>query len=155
LPLFNNFSSLKTYIKDSVKETLQNEVFEEIRDEEQKNIQSEVYDVYSPRKYRRRGMNGGLISDENIKPILINDTTLEVINETPPNAGYNGTTNKNLPELIEYGEGYKGYHYDYPTDPAFTSPRPFTESTIQSLKQSKRHVAALKRGLKSKGIDVI
>ena len=44
-----------------------NEVFQEVQDEEAATIYSEVYKVYTPRIYRRRGEYGGLGDPYNIE----------------------------------------------------------------------------------------
>ena len=64
------------------------------------------------------------------------------------------TTGKNLPELVEFGDGYKFYHYDFPSRRRYMEPRPFTAKTIEHLKESRAHVNALKAGLRRQGINV-
>ena len=43
-----------------IDDAMTKEVFEEVQDEEAATIYSEVYKVYTPRMYRRRGEYGGL-----------------------------------------------------------------------------------------------
>jgi hypothetical protein len=85
----------------------------------------------------------------------IDDLTIFVTNETKPNpfARDGATTKKNLPELIEYGHGYKGYLYDYPGSP-YSEPRPFTANTIEDLEKHGQHIDALRKGLKKRGFTV-
>jgi hypothetical protein len=65
------------------------------------------------------------------------------------------TTGKNLPELVEYGDGYHFYHYDFPSKKGrYMEPRPFTAKTIEHLQDSKAHVSALRDGLKRQGVTV-
>lgn len=137
------------------------EVFEEVQDEEAATIYSEVYKVYTPRVYRRRGEYGGLADPYNIEMQggAAKNGVLVVVNMTEPNPGgcVNNdqvTTGKNLPELVEYGDGYKFYHYDFPSNRRYMEPRPFTEKTIEHLKTSRAHVSALKAGLKRQGVKV-
>lgn len=156
--VFKTTKELYDYLQMKIADSLQNEVFEEVRDVEQKNIDSTVYKSHTPKAYQRRGEDGGLIADENIVKEMIDDNTLSVRNETPANldSQYKRATDKNLPELIEYGDGYNGTHYDYPygeNRDKFMSARPFTQNTIEELEQTKAHVAALKKGLKRNGID--
>lgn len=150
----NNFNALTKEIQKRIDKSLKNEVFEEIRDVEQKNIDEYVYDVYQPKIYKRRETNGGLIDDKNIVGELIKSGELEVTNVTKPNSDYNGTTNKDLPYLIENGLGEKGYKYDYPADLPYVYPRPFTEKTKEELIKTKKHVKALEKGLKNNGLNV-
>lgn len=139
-----------------------NEVFQEVQDEEAATIYSEVYKVYTPRIYRRRGEYGGLGDPYNIEILggSAKNGVLVVVNMTEPNPGgcmdnSRVTTGKNLPELVEYGQGYKYYTYDFPIKGArFMKPRPFTAKTIEHLKESGAHIAALKAGLKRQGVNV-
>ena len=67
-----------------------------------------------------------------------------VVNMTEPNPGGcmnddQVTTGKNLPELVEFGDGYKFYHYDFPSRRRYMEPRPFTAKTIEHLKESRAH----------------
>ena len=165
MPSFNSIADLEKHLKNAIKDSLAHEVFETVRDVEQKNIDETVYDVYDPKVYpnikagiHRRETQGGLIADENIVPTMIGDDTLIVTNETPPNpyARDGATTNKNLAELIEYGDGYKGFTYDYPEEDTekykYMNPRPFTANTIEELVTTGKHKKALKDGLLRQGI---
>ena len=104
-----------------IDDAMNNEVFKEVQDEEAATIYEVVYKVYTPRMYRRRGDYGGMADPYNIE--IAGGTSrggvMVVVNMTEPNPG--GcvdndlvTTGKNLPELIEYGHGYKFYQYDFP-----------------------------------------
>lgn len=149
-------------LMSKIDDAMTKEVFEEVRDEESATIYAEVYKVYTPRIYRRRGECGGLGDPHNIE-IQGGASVggkMVVINVTGPNPGgctsdVAVTTGKNLPELVEYGDGYKSYSYDFPKGgAAFMGPRPFTAKTIEHLKRSHVHVNALKAGLKRQGINV-
>jgi len=137
------------------------EVFEEVQDEETATIYSVVYKVYTPRIYRRRGEYGGLCDPYNIEIQggAAKGGRMAVINMTDPNPSgtMNNdrvTTGKNLPELVEFGDGYKFYHYDFPSSGRYMDPRPFTARTIEHLKASRAHVTALKAGLRRQGVNV-
>jgi hypothetical protein len=153
MPQFNNFASLESYLKTAVSDTLRKEVFEEVKKCEQEHIQSDVYDVYSPSVYQRRGLSNGLGADDNIVLTEIDNLSIEVVNTTDPNSDYNGTTDKYLSDLVEYGDGYNGYYYDYPTNRAFTESRPFQENTVKDLQTSKKHIQAMREGLSKRGIQ--
>ena len=156
-------------LASKIDKALFREVFEEVRDEEVATIYSEVYKIYTPhakrcKPYERRGEYGGLADPHNIEIEggSASGGRLAVINTTAPNpggvgAGFAGmvTVDKSLPELVEYGHGYNGNHYDFtPEERRYMEPRPFTEKTIEHLKESKAHVAALKSGLIRQGIKV-
>ena len=137
------------------------EVFEEVQDEEAATIYSEVYKVYTPRMYRRRGEYGGLGDPSNIeiRGGSSKGGVMVVVNTTEPNPdgcvdNDRVTTGKNLPELVEYGDGYRFNYYNFPGDGRYMKPRPFTAKTIEHLKESRAHVNALKTGLRRQGINV-
>lgn len=150
------------HLMKKVDDAMSKEVFKEVQDEESATIYSEVYKVYSPRMYRRRGEYGGLGDPYNIEMCggSARDGKMVVVNMTDPNPDgcVNDsmvTTGKNLPELVEYGDGYKFYRYDFPKrGAAFMGPRPFTAKTVENLKKSMAHIGALKNGLKRQGIKV-
>lgn len=139
-----------------------NEVFKEVEDEEIATIEEVVYNVYTPKIYRRRGANGGLAWRDNIimRGGKASNGVLVVENVTDPNDGdvrdqHRVTTDKNLPELIEYGHGYKGYTYDFADRKyPYLKPRPFTAKTIEHLKDSGAHINALKAGLRRQNVKV-
>ena len=141
---------------------MSNEVFKEVQDEEAATIYEVVYKVYTPKMYRRRGDYGGMADPYNIEIVGggARGGVMVVVNLTEPNPGGcmsddQVTTGKNLPELIEFGHGYKFYQYDFPKrGAAFMEPRPFTAKTIEHLKESKAHITALKAGLQRQGVKV-
>ena len=148
-------------LMSKIDNAMSKEVFEEVQDEESATSYSEVYKVYTPRMYRRRGEYGGLGDPYNIEMQggAAKNGVLVVVNLTEPNPGgcpdaNQVTTGKNLPELVEYGDGYKFYHYDFPGRGRYMQPRPFTQKTIEHLEQSRAHINALKAGLKRQGIKV-
>lgn len=144
-----------------INNALSKEVFSKARDAEVSAIEKEVYEVYDPHGYRRRMTSGGLSDPKNIviEGGAATGGRLSVVNVTPPNPGgcKNGkfvTTDKDLPSLVEYGDGYQGYHYDFASDGAYMGPRPFTETAAENLKKTGAHVKALKDGLRRQGIKV-
>lgn len=161
MPEFKTFKELETYLKTKIKDSLEHEVKSEIVETERRHIQTDVYDVYKPKMYKRRKDNGGLMDKENIIGTMISNDTLEIINNTPPNPY--GTpqervsVNKDLPMLVEGGDGVGGNNfYDFPSDEkdaTYMFPRPFTANTIEELSQTKAHVKAFKEGLKRNGIE--
>lgn len=149
-------------LMSKIDDAMTKEVFEEVREEEAATIEAEVYRVYIPKIYRRRERYG-LSDKENIeiRGGTAKGGKLVVVNMTEPNPGGTMdddrvTTGKNLPELVEYGDGYKFYQYDFKGNGKrrYLKSRPFTAKTIEHLKASRAHVAALKAGLKRQGITV-
>lgn len=141
-----------------INNALSREVFATVRDAEISAIEKEVYD---PQEYRRRMASGGLADPDNIviEGGAATGGRLSVINVTPLNpVGFKNrrsvTTDKDLPSLVEYGDGYRGYHYDFASDGDYMGPRPFTAKAAENLKKSGDHVKALKDGLRRQGIKV-
>lgn len=161
MTLQNALKKINEQLVPKINNALSKEVFEEVRDEEAATIEDEVYGVYTPKAYRRREGYGGLADQDNIviEGGAATGGRLSVVNVTPPNPGSckNGrsvTTDKVLSSLVEYGDGYHGYQYDFPSDGDYMGPRPFTAKTVENLKKSGAHVKALKDGLKRQGIKV-
>lgn len=165
MPTFGNMKSLCSYLQKRIDNALGDEVFETVKQTEQESIEDVVYGAYIPGTYSRRGEDGGIGDTNNIvlgSPVT--NGVLEVVNVTEPNPYLNGIdesdgyadTEKNLPELIERGHGYKGYGYDIVrTNAGYMKPRPFTQETINRLADTKDHVYALKRGLIKQGIAAV
>lgn len=152
----------KSKVQSKIDDTLSNEVFKAIKEEESVAIDSEVYGVYTPKRYRNRGLGGGMADPSNIviSGGSASNGKLTVVNITEPNPtgcedNWRVTTDKNLPELIEFGQGYKSMGYDFPHNGLrYMEPRPFTKKTIENLKSNKAHVEAMKNGLKKRGLNI-
>ena len=160
MPKFRSFSEAKKYIEKAVADTLANEVNASVQQVEKQTIREVVYDAYEPKLYKRRH------SLYELEGKVTGGNTLEVRNTAKPSgagsmAGYDSpsydgvlkaSTGKDLVKTIEYG-GYsngEGDGYDFYD----VGPRPFIQTTIERLASGKQHVAAMKRGLKKKGISV-
>ena len=151
---FKDLDSIFAHVKKSVAGGLKNEVFDFTKALQSEEIRREVYDVYNPVMYDRRGADGGLGDPENIVGAVDESTlTLIVTNETPPNpyAPDGASTNKSLAEVVEYGEGYDYYK----TGAEYLNPRPFTQATYDELKSNKTHVEMLKIALNKRGIKTL
>ena len=153
MPQFKNTKDLINYLKNAVDKSLTTDVFPVVKQEEIDSINSTVYSQKTSGQYQRRGNNGGIGDANNIviNGGAANNGILSVTNITKPNPYLNGvngqkaTINKNLPYVIESGKGY-----DYWQGKA----RPFTEKTIENLKEKQSCTAALKKGLIKQGISV-
>lgn len=159
MPTFKSYSKARTYIEKAVSEALANEVNSAVQKVEKDVIRKTVYQAYEPKVYQRRNSLYNLEG-------TVAGKTLEVKTLAEPNgagvaAGYDNpaydgmlkaSTNKNLARTIEYG-GYSnngGDGYDFYD----VGPRPFVQTTVETLAAGKQHVAALKQGLRKKGITV-
>lgn len=143
-----NLKELKKYIEKSIDDSLQNEVFEAVKETQLEHIQENVLSVYSPNYYIRRE-DSGIDDSENIICSHVKNGVLKVENITQFNPEYE-TENHGLGlvKLIEYGHRVSGYFYDYPGDPKYTKSRPFIANTKKEIGETKSHVTAIKIGLK-------
>lgn len=166
MPTFKNLEEMAKYLaKNQIKKALENEVAEKVRDLEQLNIDSQVYERYNivdgtqqePYIYQRRYDDGGLRDRKNMTAATketSNGVQLSVENVTKGK-----DDNFVIAGLIEYGDGFDGMNYTYKenrdgTSYQYLNSRPFTKSTIQELKETGEHVKALAEGLKKQDIDV-
>ncbi len=160
MPQFTNTADLIAYIKKAVDKSLTEDVYPVVQQAEVETVDEVVYSQKTSGFYRRRGEYEGIGDPYNIviKGDVAKNGILSVINITLPNGYLNGengdraTMNKDLPYLIERGRSHPGDPgYDYWKKP---KARPFTAKTIERLKETGEHVAALKAGLKKQGITV-
>jgi hypothetical protein len=140
MPDFKSLAEVAKYLQDKANSALKNEVAEAARDEMQIQIQEQVYDVYDPQVYVRRGYNDGLIDPHNIEIQAVGDDSISI-----ENIAYDGM--RNVPYIVESGEGYFSGAPD-----VLTKGRKFTEATRESLRQGKFKLA-MQKGLKRQGID--
>lgn len=147
-----SLKELRKAVEKAIDNSLENEVFEVVRDEEIKSIETDVFAVYTPKIYERLAF-GGIDDEENIVHDEVKNGTIKIENITEFNPGYE-TENEGpeLATLIEYGHGGKDYYYDYPSSDDFCDPRPFISNTRERLKKSGKHKEALKIGLKRNNI---
>lgn len=137
---FNNLKDLEKYVNKMAAEAMSKgrAVKETVINEGKKRVQEDVYDVYpEPKVYER---TGGLKEDWNWQ-----DTPdgIEIINtRTDKDSG------KYIVDTIEYGRNYD-YEFEYSN-----KPRPFIENTREALRDSDKLKNAMKRDLKSLGVDV-
>ena len=84
---FDSLIDLKEYIKDTMQEVLENEIYEEVVKLEQEVIEDVVYGWGIPVKYVRRGYDGGIIDDSNIVideiRVTENGIGIDIVNNTP------------------------------------------------------------------------
>lgn len=154
----NSLKALEAELYKRVDKALENEVGEYVKDVMQTVIKRDVYDVYTPEMYHRRGEYGGLADQENMNAIA-EDGVLTVTNTTmayPYVDMEQNTLSQNagqlLAPIIESGNGYdysKWAYYGY------GNPRPFMNNTEIELSNSKWAIEAmLAEGLIRQGIEV-
>lgn len=158
------FKDLEKQIKKDVQtaltDTMENEVFEVIREVMLNRIQNDVYDVYSPDVYIRRHSSQGLLDENNVVYDLEkNGKTLVVWNiaKYNPHNNRNGTfstekrKNNILQKLII--DGWRNVKAE---DPAYKHPRPFIANANKDLRRGGDHRKSLENafeeGLARQGI---
>jgi len=151
---------MKKDIQAAITDTLENEVFEVIRDVILNRVQNDVYDVYKPKAYVRRRTSQGLLDERNVVYDLEkNGQSLVVWNiakfnpHNNPNATFSTEKRKNniLQKLI-----IDGWTKVKPDDPAYKHPRPFIANAKKDLSRSGDHrkslESAFEEGLARHGI---
>lgn len=167
-----NLKELRKHIEKAISNSLENEVFEDVRETERRHVQTDVFDVYKPRVYHRRefypeeyvsyGETGIGVKDErNIIFDPVKNGVLKVENVAKFNPRYKTKNHgPGLEILIEYGHGARGIYYDCVRPdaprsswPPYAYPRPFIANTREEIKQTKSHVKAMKLGLRRNKIE--
>lgn len=148
---YDDIDELLIDIQSDIEDVLMDDVLDTIKDIELKHVERDVFSVYSPTIYKRRGV-GGIDDPDNIIG-TVNNMELTVDNVTPFNDDY-GTSNSGvgLAELINDGDNLHGYFYDYPGE--FNQPRPFIDNTVEEIEQTDEVENALAKGLRRKKYDV-
>lgn len=160
-----NLKQLRKHIEKAISNSLENEVFEDVRETERRHVQTDVFNVYSPKEYIRResdewfynslGKAGIGVKDERnivFDPIKNGVLKVENVAEFNPVRAIRNH-GPGLVTLIEYGHGARGIYYDYPKYPEYLRPRPFIANTREEIKQTKSHVKAMKLGLRRNKIE--
>lgn len=147
------FKDLEKQIKKDAQaaltDTLENEVFEVIREVILNRVQNDVYDVYNPDVYIRRGSSQGLLDENNVVYDLEkNGKTLVVWSiakfnpHNNPNASFSTAKRKDniLQRLI-----IDGWRKVKPDDPAYKHPRPFIANANKDLRRGGDHRKSLEK----------
>ena len=150
--LYDDINTLLNDIKSDIEYVLMDEVLDTVKEIVLKHIEDDVYSVYKPSVYKRRGNSGGLSDPDNIVGTVKN-MELEVENIASFNEDY-GSSNKGneLAELVNDGDRVGGYMYDYPG--SFNQPRPFIDNTIEEIENTNLVEDALSKGLKKRNYDI-
>lgn len=153
---FNSFEALMNSVKKNIIPDVQeNEVLETVKEVYKEHIERDVYNAYTPKKYERRNQNGGLSDENNITGEVVGNT-LEVMNIGEPNKSlfgteFNSSFQTQFASWIEHGEAGNTFNGVFSSEP-WANPRHFTENTIKDLRQSKKHITALKKGFTRHGV---
>ncbi|EKI4463981.1 hypothetical protein PCV68_000958 [Staphylococcus pseudintermedius] len=148
----SDLSQLEAMFAVALRDTINNEVFEVIRDELIMEMERRVYDVYEPKRYQRRGSSGGLKDPDNyvITMPYISDKKMSFLIENLTK-GNGDTLDDFINDLIEGVDGFAG-------DPSLGMPaRPYTEYAYSNLISSVSRndmLEALYKGLRKRGFNV-
>lgn len=154
MPEFKSLKELQAFVQDVVNMELEDSIAQVIKDGLSTSAESNVYGVYTPNVYARRH---SLSDQSNMDSKLISDGVLEVKMVAEFNDGY-GTDNSGdqLAGLVEYGDGWNGYHYDYPFTSEgkgdYTYPRPFIQPVREDVGNNLKDL--MKQALRNAGLTV-
>jgi hypothetical protein len=139
----NNLAELKKYVDQIAKQAMNNgsHVKKTVIEKGKQHVQSDVYDVYTPNESNPKAYKRTGELKENWKTEPTADG-MAVFNDRRDEGRY-------VAEIVETG---KGYQYDFPYNGV---ERPFTKNTADELRDSNELTEALKKDLKSLGIDSI
>ena len=135
---------LKAQIEKDISDVMIDGVARAVRNVHVDAIETEVYNKYSPKYYKRRREMKGLSDRRNIRVIRRGKMGISMTNITRGNPRYGGDSRMRIAESIEYGTG-------------LMSPigaRKFFKKTGTNLKRSRAHTRALALGLKNNGYIV-
>lgn len=150
---YDDIDMLLNDIRSDIEDTLINDVLDEVKDIELKHVEEDVFSVYFPKIYERRGSGAGGIDDPDNIVGTVNNMQLEVDNITRFNDGYFSSNHGvGLADLINDGDSREGYFYDYPG--SFNQPRSFIDNTIEEIEKIDSVENALANGLRKRNYDV-
>lgn len=158
---FKSLKDLDDCLRNSIFEAIDDDVAREVKRTQSNMVFKTVYVSYPrPTEYERRGINGGLADIGNMEHEVNNTKDgiiLSVSNKTTSNPDYlpKNKSSFEIAGVVEFGHGYNGDIYDYPTDSRFTKARGFIQETRKELATAKSHVQALKDGLLKRGIKTV
>lgn len=145
MPTVNNTNELKKYVEQMTKHAMNdgNAVKNIVIETGKKHVQEDVYNVYTPdpnnpKSYKR---TGELKENWKTEPTV---DGMAVFNDRRDK-----DTDKYIPDTIEYGRNYD-FEFEYSN-----KPRPFIKNTANELRDSSKLTDALKKDMKSIGLDVV
>lgn len=151
---FNNLGAMFAHINKAINTALETKVATVVEETMSKNIQSTVYDSYSPVVYERRYELG---SRDNIKSEIIEDGILETKNISTPSRSVYGTAYAPQNSTTFSGwvnDGQVPNIFNNRTDYPWMHSRDFIGETVEELKSSGLIRKAMAEGLASTGITV-
>lgn len=147
---FKSIGELEHFLENKVNAALDTTVKQGVIDGLKGYALEDVYNIYWPTSYERRY---SLFEDSNYevqKPKSMKLTITPVAKFNPSVTRWNKKSHSYYPSisnngygdelagLINYGDGWNGYEYEFKTDeemanPTYTAPRPFIDDTREDL----------------------
>lgn len=137
-----NINSGRIYLESldkRIQHELQMQCIPQIQTIMKDHIQREVYDVYLPSYYHRRGLSGGMIDDYNLQTEFYKDgsnyivkITLSVEFNSPYSSDKHNTDDGLGRMLNDYGIYPLGYS-DEDDAPYWAQPRPFWDNAVDEI----------------------
>jgi hypothetical protein len=154
---FNNLDELELYLQKNIHEILNKDVSIEriLAETMSQAVVDVVYAAYDPISYERRGDESGLSDIRNmvISSVSLVGNQISLIFENLTE-GADSLKGEFIGDLIEYGEGYNGKHWNNPNSP-YADARPFAEETANRLRENPTELLnALKVSLQARGFTV-
>jgi hypothetical protein len=143
-----SLGQLYAKLNSLISNSLEVEVAEVVKQTMYRNIYTVVYNVYTPKRYKRQMDSGGLSDmEKSMSAEMVDNNTLKVRNIR---RAFNEDSQSDIDvaQVIESGQGYTR-QFEYTG-----IPRPFTEATRRELKKTKNHIKAMKQGLKRNGLKM-
>ena len=152
--LYSELVRIERLLQPAINKTMEREVHGTVQSTMIRMIKEHVYDAYTPKgrePYQRRRTSGGLEDPDNIVGYWLDDYTYAIENITTGNKDVGFDSDKKIAPIIETGIGYNWTRSQIYNNPF---PRPFIKETRNKLASSKKHIKALKHGLRSRGFNV-
>jgi len=150
---FTSLSQLEAYLQTKIKDALNKEVAENVKEEIQTAVSERIYQSGTPEIYVRRGGNqyGGMgnslgtgsLGDPNEIHHTVNAGILEVTDEAKSKMPWD----RDLSEAMIHGYGDKSQW--------FNEERDFLETARENMREDKSFVEAMRDGLIRQGLIVV
>lgn len=129
---------LQKEIMRRAKKSMETEVADYVKGKVKRHVETDVYNKYSPKVYKRREEIGGLVDDGNLRSeYRAQDRTLYVYEEAPiegprldPGENWKYYPDS-LAQIIQEGAHNPWNTYGYP----WTEPRPFMDNTQEDIEE--------------------
>lgn len=158
-----NMAELNAYIAAQIQSVMDEHVSDVVKEEQSRQVHNVVYDRYKPNNgkpwvYERRGDEKGLSDTRNMMHeanVTGDGVELRVTNETMSDDG-----ETDVAKLVAKGHNNGAGSYDYTSNRSgdadkYLEARDYMEAAMDELKRNSEVQETLKRGLRSRGIDVI